>query len=116
LRFELGNPAASDKVNLVTGTLTIGAGVLGFDDFAFTSLAQFGNGIYTLFDTSTPISGSFDSTNLSGSFGNGVTGTLGFADGGNDVVLTVVPEPAATSFLLFGASALIMTRRSRRKS
>jgi autotransporter-associated beta strand protein len=58
LNFELGaNTAASDQI-IVTGTLTIGTGVLGFSDFVFSNLG-WQNGTYVLM-TSGAISGTLD--------------------------------------------------------
>jgi len=47
LIYELGPTSASDKI-VVTGTLTIGSGVLGFSDFVFTNAGGLQNGTYTL--------------------------------------------------------------------
>src|SRR5690606_16793324 len=94
LVFELGANAASDKVAFSSGALTIGTGVLGFDDFTFIASAGIADGVYTLFDGNSLIQGSLDESNLSGTF-SGFTGTLSFADSGNDLVLTVVPEPGS---------------------
>ena len=57
--FELGS--TSDKIVLSAGTLTIGSGLLEFDDFAFTAVSGFAAGDYTLFDTTQSISGSLGS-------------------------------------------------------
>jgi fibronectin-binding autotransporter adhesin len=113
LIFELGALAASDKVAFTTGALTIGTGVLAFNDFAFTAQAGFGPGTYTLFDGNLPISGTLDAANRSGSVG-GFTGTLSLADNGNDVVFTVVPEPASTTLLVASLGSLVGLRRFRR--
>ncbi|RYD83091.1 MAG: PEP-CTERM sorting domain-containing protein [Verrucomicrobiaceae bacterium] len=73
-------------------------------------------GTYTLFDTNSDILGTLG-TNLTGSF-EGLNMTLGFAGGANgrnDLVLTVVPEPSAALSILIGAGAVLGMRR-RRKS
>ena len=90
LRFELGPIANSDKL-AVTGTLTIGSGVLAFNDFVFTDLGGLQNGIYKLI-TSGGISGTLDSSpeNLTGSIGTGTaTGTLQIGGDNNDLELVV---------------------------
>jgi hypothetical protein len=117
LRFELAAPAASDKVVFNTGALTIGSGVLGFGDFAFTTLPGFTAGEYKLFDGNSPILGSLDSNpaNLTGSVGSGFSGTLQLSDGGNDLVLVVVPEPGTVAALLGGVGCLVGFRRIRRR-
>lgn len=117
LLFELGALANSDKITLTNGALTIGAGVLGFDDFVFTSLGELQADTYTLIDGNSPIVGSLDANlaNLSGSLGGIFTGTLGFADGGNDLVLVVVPEPGSVTLLTVGIGSLLGLSRLRRR-
>ncbi|RYD93785.1 MAG: hypothetical protein EOP50_10570, partial [Sphingobacteriales bacterium] len=115
LQFELGSVSNSDKIAFTTGALTIGTGVLGFDDFAFTTLAGFGAGTYTLFDGISAIDGAFDTSKLTGVVG-GLNATLGFSNNKNDIVLTVIPEPGSATLLLVGVSSLLGMRRFRRRS
>jgi hypothetical protein len=120
LRFDLGaNTTAGttyDQINLTSGTLLIGTS-LKFSDFNFTtSHAGFDQGVYTLFSLtgSAALSGSLnaDQSLLSGIVGtSGLTGTLGLD--GNDIILTVIPEPRA-SLLLLGAVVLWFVTRRRR--
>jgi len=120
LRFDLGaNTTAGttyDQINLTSGTLLIGNS-LKFSDFSFTtSHAGFDEGVYTLFSLTgtAALSGSLntDQSLLSGIVGtSGLTGTLGLA--GNDIILTVIPEPRA-SLLLLGAVVLWFVTRRRR--
>jgi autotransporter-associated beta strand protein len=114
LVFELATPAASDRVTLTSGSLNIGTGVLAFNDFEFSSIGALPAGVYTLFDTSSAIVGSLDSNpaNLTGAVGS-FNATLGFSDGGRDLVLTVVPEPASAALLLAGAGVLLGGHRRR---
>jgi autotransporter-associated beta strand protein len=114
LVFELGAPATSDKVTFTTGALTISTGVLGFNDFVFSTLGGFGPGTYTLFDGNLPISGSLDPANRTG-FVGGLASTLEPADNGNDLVLTVVPEPASATLLLASFASMAGLRRFRRR-
>ncbi len=107
--FELGT--TSDMILLSSGGLNIGAGLLEFDDFMFTEFGGFGMGDYVLFDTTTAITGSLG-TNVSGAIG-AYTGTLQFADGTNDIIVRVVPEPA-TGALMLGGLALLAGRRRRK--
>ncbi|MDB6170915.1 MAG: sorting protein [Chthoniobacteraceae bacterium] len=115
LAFDLAGPGASDQVAFVTGGLSIGGGLLGFDDFAFLTADGFGNGSYTLFDTSTLINGTLNSANLTGTLAPGYFGTLSLADNGNDIVLTVVPEPGSAALLLASVGSLLGLRRFRRR-
>jgi autotransporter-associated beta strand protein len=118
LFFQLGAAGASDKIVLGTGTgLNIGAGVLNFGDFAFSAEAGFGAGVYTLFESSTTITGSLLSGQLSGTIG-GLDAALSLSGDSKAILLTVaaIPEPASLSLLLgglSGAGILIMRRRQR---
>jgi fibronectin-binding autotransporter adhesin len=111
LAFELDTPLLSDRFTLSGGALEIGAGVLEFDDFLFSTLSGFAMGDYVLFDGSVPITGSFGPI-VSGTLG-GLDANLQLADSGNDLVLHVVPEPGSVA-LLFGGVALLTSRRRRR--
>jgi len=116
--FELGPNPSGDKVTL-TGSylLTIGSGLLEWDDFVFTDLGAT-PGDYTLFDTGRAISGTLG-TSLTGPVGS-LEGTLAFGDSGQDVVLTlasgvVVPEPSTLVIWSLGLLGLIGWRRRRTK-
>jgi len=98
LLFDLGAIGSSDKI--VSGSLTIGTGVLDLNDFSFTTLSGFGAGTYTL----------LDATSVVGTLGSSLNGTIGGLDAvlsisGNDLVLTVsaIPEPASFAMLTGGA-------------
>lgn len=114
LFFNLNSTAASDKIALTTGALSIGSGVLEFNDFNFTTLGSFGVGTYTLLDTTQSIVGTLGSS-LTGTIG-GLSAVLSLANSNQDLILTVsaIPEPA-TYAAFFGVLALggtIWQRRS----
>jgi len=114
LLFDLGADGIAgtdyDQILLSAGSLALSN--LEFDDFTFNTLAGFGAGnTYTL----------FSSTSLSGTLGGNTSGLI---DGlsstlslnGNDVVLSVVPEPNAGLLLLTGLFLLGMTVFPRRRA
>ena len=111
--FSLDAPN-STVISLTTGVLAIGTGVLEFADFQFTALSGFDNGVYTLFNTSSAITGSLGAA-LSGSIGGG-TGLISLS-GGQDLILTVsgVPEPT-TGLLAVMGLAFAMAHHRRRRS
>jgi fibronectin-binding autotransporter adhesin len=80
LLFKLSAPATGDLI-AVTGTMAIGTGVLGLSDFVLTNPGGLQPGTYTLITTG-GITGTLDSSDLSGIFGLG-TGTLSM--NGNDL-------------------------------
>lgn len=114
LAFEIGSLAFSDVVTLPSGTLNIGT-ALAFDDFSFSSLPGIGFDTYTLFATNSQIGGALDANTalLTGEIGGGFFGTLALADGGTDLVLVVVPEPASAMMMLGGLGMLAAKRRRR---
>ncbi len=87
LGFELDALAATSDKIAVTGSLAVGDGVLGFSDFAFTSLTGLETGTYKLI-TSGGMVGTLDPADLSGAIGS-FTGTLQI--NGNDLELVVSP-------------------------
>jgi len=111
LLFELGPIGTSDLVTVASGTLAIGSGKLEFSDFAFTPLAGFGQGTYTLFSA-----GAIDGTlglARSGAVGS-YTGTLELFE--NQIQLVVVPEPAGAITLAglgVAAAGWALCRRQR---
>lgn len=96
LLFELGT--TSDLIDMTDGVsvLSIGTGVLEFDDLVITMVSGFASGTYTLIATDQFISGTLGA-NTFGSIVPGMWyGSLAIGDGGTDLVLIVVaPAPAA---------------------
>jgi hypothetical protein len=78
LEYDLNSLAETNDKISVGGTLTIGTGALGFDDFVFTHIGGLQTGIYKLITTSGGIIGELDSANASG----GITGALNPASAG----------------------------------
>ena len=112
LLFGLGsNQATTDLVSLTSGSLAIGSGLLGFDDFAF-SPSGLQVGTYTLFSAS-GITGTLvsDTAARSGSLGGNFTGTL--QQTGTAIELVVVPEPATIVLAVtaIGGVAVFLRRR-----
>ncbi len=106
---ELDTPADSDEVYMPTGFLSLNG--QQFSDFNFTPLGGFAPGRYTLIDAGS----------VSGNLGGNANGTIdGFpaslAVQGNDLVLTVVPEPRTWVLLAASAVGMVFFVPTRRKS
>jgi autotransporter-associated beta strand protein len=105
LLFDL---STNDKVTLTSTTANaLNVGTLDFADFTFSGATV---GIYTLFDANSAILGSIGTA--SGDLGGGLTGTLSFG-GTNDVLFSVVPEPATWALLAFSLTTVMVLRRRR---
>lgn len=112
LQFELGS--TNDRVRVVGGALNLGSG-LDLDDFAFSDSGGFAAGTYVLFDSSADIVGDLGPNTVGTVLGLEATLSLGGgANGREDVILTVVPEPGAAWLLLLGGTALVRRRRRQR--
>ncbi len=117
LKFDLGadsTPGTTyDQIRITNGTFSIGSSLLNFNDFEFTTLSGFDEGVYTLFDLtgSSTISGSLGSS-LSGAIPGGYFGTL--SQSGENLILTVIPEPGSALLSLLGLAAVAYRRRKRR--
>ena len=98
--FELDGVSTDNQVLMPSGQLILSD--QQFTDFNFTPLAGFGPGTYDLID--------FGSS--SGSLGANTSGMIGvypatLAVQGNDLVLTVTPEPSTLALLAAGAAGLV---------
>ncbi|MBN2580921.1 MAG: autotransporter-associated beta strand repeat-containing protein [Pirellulales bacterium] len=109
LGYELGPVAGSDAVSMAASTLTLNG--QEFSDFTFTPAAGFEAGVYTLIDAGT-VSGSLSSnpSALTGMVG-GCSATLSVE--GDNLVLTVVPEPSMFILMALAGLALAAFRRCR---
>jgi autotransporter-associated beta strand protein len=94
--YELSTPTTSDVISMPAGTLLLNG--QQFSDFSFTPLSRFGPGAFTLIDAGS-ISGSLG-LNTSGTI-DGLPATLAIQ--GDNLVLTVVPEPGTLGLLVVGA-------------
>ncbi len=100
--YVLDTPTDSDEVYMPSGPLVLSG--QQFADFNFTALGGFGPGTYMLIDASSvPI----------GSLGTSTSGTIdglpaNIAIQGDDVVLTVVPEPGTLTLLGVAAVGLLV--------
>ena len=101
LDFDLGTLGSSDEI-LMTGC-TLNLNGQQFSDFDFNTLAGFGQGTYVLIDAGA----------ITGSLGDDCSGTI---DGlqatllisGNDLLLTVVPEPSTLALVVAGVLGLLV--------
>jgi autotransporter-associated beta strand protein len=105
--FELGS--TSDQISLInSATLNLGLNTLGLADFLFSDAGGFGVGIYTLFSGASSFSGALDSSDLTGTV-LGYDSTLSMS--GNNLILTVVPEPGVVLLGSLGMLAMLRRRR-----
>lgn len=101
--FEMG----TSGVSMIDGTgswMHLGSSTIEVDGSAYTG----GTGTFTLFRSSNLASMSTDIANVSG-FTGGLSGTI--AQDGNDVVLTVIPEPATLGLITAFGGGLLFIRR-----
>jgi mannosyl-glycoprotein endo-beta-N-acetylglucosaminidase len=105
LRYELSTPAGTNDKIALTGTLTLGSGTLGFNDFAFTDLGGLQAGTYKLI-TSSGITGSLDSANLTSPIGS-LYGALRL--NGNDLELVVTMSGFAAYAVVNGLPGALST-------
>jgi autotransporter-associated beta strand protein/T5SS/PEP-CTERM-associated repeat protein len=108
--YELDTPLTSDEVYMPTSLLSLNGQQIS--DFNFTALGGFMPGTYTLIDAGS-ISGSLGA--ITDGAINGLPASLAIQ--GNDLVLTVVPEPGTLGLLCglgVGVAAFARRRRKRR--
>jgi hypothetical protein len=109
LIFRLGS--VSDSLAVTGGGFSfIGVDTLVWDDFAFTTVSGFGGGTYVLISSADGWFGSVG--DLSGEI-DGLDATISL--NGNDLVLTVIPEPATVTMMFGLLAAGILWFRKRRK-
>ncbi len=91
LQFEFATNNVDSIV--VSSTLTIGSGQLGFADFDFTDVNGVTGGVYTLFSAGI-LTGTLNPADLTGDVGTyGATGTLSVS--GSSILLTIVSGDAS---------------------
>lgn len=101
LQFDLATPGASDLISMPSSILALNG--QQFSDFAFTPKTGYGPGVYTLIDAGI----------ILGSLGGNLSGAIGGLNGwistsGNDLILTVVPEPSTLALFSIGAVGLLV--------
>ena len=92
LAFDLDTLAGTND-KIVAGSVAIGTGVLGLNDFVFTNVGGLQAGTYKLITSGAPVNGTLDAGNLTGSIGAFST-TLQIT--GNDIELVVNSDPYTT--------------------
>ncbi|MCG3147566.1 MAG: hypothetical protein PCFJNLEI_01006 [Verrucomicrobiae bacterium] len=107
--YELGAPGSGDKI-VATGLLTLSG--QQFTDFTFTDAGGLAEGTYLLIDAN-GLAGALGGT-LSGGLPGGLTGTLTVDSLNNDLLLTVVPEPASWVLVALGITGAVVLRRRRK--
>jgi hypothetical protein len=108
LDIDLATTNSSDRIDMTSSTLFINN--QKFSDFTFNTLTGFGQGIYVLIDAG-EIQGTLNSS-CTGMIA-GLPATLSVS--GNDLVLTVVPEPSTFMMLAIGAIGLLAFARRRKR-
>jgi autotransporter-associated beta strand protein len=106
LDYELDTPMTSSTINC--GSLLLG-GPLEFSNFSFNSTSNFGLGAYDLIQSASTLPANLLGSGISGSI-DGFPANLSVQ--GNDLVLTVVPEPS--TLVLLGAGVALLWAFSKR--
>ena len=101
LDFDLDATASSDRILMSDSILSLDW--QQFSDFAFNPLPGFTQGTYVLIEAGT----------ITGSLGNNCSGTIAglqatLSTSGNDLLLTVVPEPSTLVLFVTGVFGLVV--------
>jgi autotransporter-associated beta strand protein len=97
LLFELAAPAGTSDRIAVTGTLTIGSGLLGLSDFDFANVGSMGEGTYILITSGGAVSGTLNNGDITGNVGD-LTGVALQINGNNLELMVPSQEPQPSVF------------------
>ncbi len=100
--YDLNTPSTSDTIDC--GSLALGS-PLGFSNFHFGHTSNFAPGVYDLIQSTTTLPGD---VLLNGSTSGSIDGMpANLTVSGNDLLLTVVPEPGTLALLGVAVVGLI---------
>lgn len=104
--LELNTTALTTDLLTTSGTISLGLGVIPLTTFDFGSATLTGGEMFTFIHAGGGVSGTFAGLAEGASLTVGASGfTISYAvNGGQDVVLTAVPEPGSCVLLLGGVA------------